>query len=207
MLTITEEIHLLVLDYDTGWPNPELPRHAIDTALGGALLMDLALNDRIDTDVGKLFVVNQDLVGQPVLDWALAQINVEDDTRSTDHWVRVLAAERDNLEVLLTDMLVERGLVFRGVNEQLWFIGLDGDTDIDGEPFREVKKRIASVANSDEIPDPRDIMIISLADTCGLCHGLIGASELARLTPKITQIARLDLIGQAVARVMDEGGS
>ena len=61
MLTITEEIHLLVLDYDTGWPNPELPRHAIDTALGGALLMDLALNDRIDTDVGKLFVVNQDL--------------------------------------------------------------------------------------------------------------------------------------------------
>lgn len=207
MLTITEEIHLLVLDYDTGWPNPELPRHAIDTALGGALLMDLALNDRIDTDVGKLFVVNQDLVGEPVLDWALAQINVEDDTRSTDHWVRVFAAERDNLEALLTDMLVERGLVFRGVNEQLWFIGLDGDTDIDGKPFREVKKRIASVPDSDEIPDPRDIMIISLADTCGLCHGLIGASELARLTPKITQIARLDLIGQAVARVMDEGGS
>ncbi len=207
MLTITEEIHLLVLDYDTGWPNPELPRHAIDTALGGALLMDLALNDRIDTDVGKLFVVNQDLVGEPVLDWALAQINVEDDTRSTDHWVRVFAAERDNLEALLTDMLVERGLVFRGVNEQLWFIGLDGDTEIDGEPFREVKKRIASVPDSDEIPDPRDIMIISLADTCGLCHGLIDASELARLTPKITQIARLDLIGQAVARVMDEGES
>ncbi len=207
MLTITEEIHLLVLDYDTGWPNPELPRHAIDTALGGALLMDLALNDRIDTDVGKLFVVNQDLVGEPVLDWALAQINVEDDTRSTDHWVRVFAAERENLEALLTDMLVERGLVFRGVNEQLWFIGLDGDTEIDGEPFREVKKRIASVPDSDEIPDPRDIMIISLADTCGLCRGLIGPSELARLTPKITQIARLDLIGQAVARVMDEGGS
>ncbi len=207
MLTITEEIHLLVLDYDTGWPNPELPRRAIDIALGGALLMDLALNDRIDTDVGKLFVVNRDPVGEPVLDWALAQINVEDDTRSTDHWVRVFAAERDNLEALLTDMLVERGLVFRGVNEQLWFIGLDGDTDIDGKPFREVKKRIASVPDSDEIPDPRDIMIISLADTCGLCRGLIDASELARLTPKITQIARLDLIGQAVARVMDEGES
>ena len=59
MLTISKEVLLLVLDHDTTERlNAELPGHAVDTALGGALLMDPALNDRIDTDVENLVVVN-----------------------------------------------------------------------------------------------------------------------------------------------------
>ena len=56
---------------------------------------------------------------------------------------------------------------------------------------------------NDEIPDPRDIMIVSRADICGLWRRLIGDSAFDRLEPKIRQIAKMDLIGQAVARVVN----
>ena len=44
---------------------------------------------------------------------------------------------------------------------------------IDGEAEREVKLRIMEVLFSDEIPDPRDIMIICLVDACGIFKELL----------------------------------
>lgn len=153
----SEEVRFLVLEHDTGWPSAELPGHAVDAALGGALLMGLALNDHIDTDVESHFVVNPGPVGKPVLYGALAQVKTENKTRSTDHrvCVCVFAAERGNLEVQPVDRLVERGNVVRGANNRLWFMEQHGGAARDGEPFREVRNRIAGVLISDEIPARR----------------------------------------------------
>ena len=57
---------------------------------------------------------------------------------------------------------------------------------------------------SELIPDPRDIAIICLADACALWPGLIVERELARLKPRIAQVARLDLIGRSVAHTIRE---
>ena len=54
MPTIAEEVLLLVLDDDTGKLNGKLPVHSLRNAISGALLMDLALNNRIDTDLHQL---------------------------------------------------------------------------------------------------------------------------------------------------------
>ena len=56
MLTIAEEVLLLVLDDDTGKLSASLPVHALRNAVASALLMDLALSDRIDTDLHKLIL-------------------------------------------------------------------------------------------------------------------------------------------------------
>ena len=57
MLAIAEEVLLLVLDDDTGKLSASLPVHALRNAVAGALLMDLALSDRIDTDLHKLILI------------------------------------------------------------------------------------------------------------------------------------------------------
>ena len=197
MITICEEILLLVLDYDTGRVNTALPGRCVGAALGGAVLMDLALMNRIDTDLQELFVVDSRPPGEPLLDRALARIVGETGRHAADHWVGVFAADQASLREQLTDRLVERGIVARDRYGRLLVMGVHGGV-------RDVRRRIAGELMSDDIPDPRDIMIISLADTCSLWQGLIEAASLARLQPKIRQIARLDLIGQAVARVLDE---
>ena len=61
MPTIAEEVLLLALDDDTGKLSAKLPVHSLRNAVAGALLMDLALNDRIDTDLHRLIVIDPEL--------------------------------------------------------------------------------------------------------------------------------------------------
>ena len=51
MLRFAEEILLLLLNEEQGDLAPVLSPHSLNVVLAGAVLMDLALEDRIDTDL------------------------------------------------------------------------------------------------------------------------------------------------------------
>ena len=74
---------------------------------------------------------------------------------------------------------------------------------IDAQEQQEVKLRITDLLESDDIPDPRDVMIIALADACGLLERVFPAHKLHAARPRIEQIVRLDLIGRSVGSVID----
>ena len=57
---------------------------------------------------------------------------------------------------------------------------------------------------SDEIPDPRDVVIICLADACGIFRRLLSRAELSRASERIEQVSRLDLIGQAMSQAIQD---
>ena len=200
MLTIAEEILLLALDDDTGKMNAQLPIHSLSHAASGAILMDLALNNRIDTDLEQLFVVDSKPLGEPVLDFALARIARESETQPAHHWVRVLADKYDILQPQLLDRLVAREIVTRREGRVLWVFGTRRYPTVDDRPLREVKRRIMDVLLSDVIPDPQDIAIICLVDACELWKGLLHKREWARLQPRIEQVVRMDLIGRSTAQ-------
>ena len=72
MLTFAEEILLLILDDDGSF----LPTRggAVEYILAGAVLMDLAFANRIDTDLEHLTCLDATPTGNPILDQALAHI-------------------------------------------------------------------------------------------------------------------------------------
>ena len=87
MLTFAEELLLLAHDEKSG------QFHDLDDAmpaLAGAVLMELALRDRIDTDLDKLMLIDGTPTGEPVLDFILAKMAAEPGTHSTDDWVDFL---------------------------------------------------------------------------------------------------------------------
>ena len=203
MLTLGEEILLLTLDDETGRPNIALSGDGVNAALAGAVLMDLSLENRIDTDLDRLFVVNPEPLDEPALDSALARIAADGEDRPTEFWVGALAEDCDTLRPQLVDRLVARRIVLRDRYDRLLAMGGYNGAAVNGRPMRDVKRRLAGELLNDEIPDPRDVMIVSLADICGMWPALIGESAFDRLKPKIRQIAKMDLIGQAVARVVN----
>ena len=78
-LTLAEEIVLLSLDDETGRPVGRAGM-APDLALAGALLMELALAGKVDTDRDRLFVVETTPTGDAVRDG----IDAIEDTPSTN---------------------------------------------------------------------------------------------------------------------------
>ena len=115
VITVCEEIFLPTLDYDTGRPSTRLSARSLRTALGGALLMDLAFADGIDTDLDGLFVVDPAPTGEPVLDRALACIVDDGERRPIDRRVGVFAEDYESVRPMLIEGLAKRVQRSRGV--------------------------------------------------------------------------------------------
>ena len=85
MLRFAEEIILLLLNDDDGG-FVYVPNWSLKYALAGGVLMDLALENRIDTDLEKLVMVDATPVGDTLLDPTLADIEAGEE-RNARFWV------------------------------------------------------------------------------------------------------------------------
>ena len=63
---------------------------------------------------------------------------------------------------------------------------------------------LRQVLLTDEIPDPRDVVLICLIDACGLLGLVMTPDEIAVTKTRVEQLSRLDLIGQAVTKAVAE---
>lgn len=197
MLSLPEELVLLILDDENGSFAP-VPEYALDYAIAGSVLIELALENRIDTDLESLFVVNKAPIGNPLLDSTLAQIVQHPDTNGIKYWVRKVSANSVDLKDLALKNLINRGILKEVDRRFFWLLQERRYPIIDNKYEREVKLRIMSVLFDDGIPDVRDIAIISLAYACGVFGNLLSARELKNALPRIRQIRRMDLIGRGV---------
>ncbi len=202
MLRIVEEIILLLLRDDDGKFVP-VSRLAMDRAIAGAVLMELAMEGRIDTDLEQLQLIDATPVGDELLDPTLANIagGEKGDAR---FWVEDTAQHANQIRESALARLVERGILERQDDHFLWVFKSRRYPMIDGKAEREVKLRIMGVLLSDEIPDPRDVIIIGLADVCGLFRQMLSRRELDQASGRIEQVRRLDLIGQAVSQAIHD---
>jgi len=199
MLNFAEEVVLLTLDDRDGSFIP-IPEWSMQCALAGSVLMDLALENRIDTDLDSLILVDKTPVGNRLLDPTLRRIADSVETHNARYWVEATAAHADDIRETALQRLVEASILKREEDRFLWVFRSRRYPIIDGKAEQEVKLRIMSVLLSDKIPDPRDIVIVCLAEACGIFRELLSRRELEHATSRIEQVRKLDLIGQAVAK-------
>ena len=208
MLRFSEEILLLLHDEDRGDFAPGLAPHSLNIALAGAVLMDLALENRIDTDLDHLFLVDATPLDDDLLDPTLADIARDTDTRDTNYWVAQTAKRGDEIRDKALARLINRGIL-ESESEGIFFLSRLVSRPrryptIDGQTVEEVRLRIMRVLFTDEIPDPRDIVIICLADACGGFKTILSQSELSEVQDRIELVRKMDLIGQSVTRTIRE---
>ena len=202
MLRFAEEIMLLLLD-DDGGEFVRVPEWSLQCALAGAVLMDLALENRIDTDLGTAhpgrFHPRRGRPARPDprphrAGNRAARHPLLDPTHGPARQPYSRASARASRR--------PRGILQRRDERLLWVFQSRRYPVVDGKADREVKLRIMAVLLSDEIPDPRDIVIVCLAEACGLFRELLSRRELEHATARIEQVRKLDLIGQAVSQAV-----
>jgi hypothetical protein len=203
MLTFAEELLLLSHDEKSG-SFSRLPDLLLSVALAGAVLMDLALLNRIDTDLTELVIHDRAPTGEKLLDHALGSLAALPATTTTAQALEILRKNGAAIERAALARLVERGILRETEGRVLWVFETKRYPLIDGKELLDVKRRIAALLLSDAIPDPRDVVIIALAQACGLLNRVFSEAEIKRATPRIEQIAKLDLIGQEMRSTMQE---
>ncbi len=202
MLRFAEEIILLLLNDEDG-SFARVPYWSLNYAIAGGVLMDLALENRIDTDLEKMIVLDTTPVGDSLLDPTLADIAAgeEGDAR---FWVENTANQADAIREEALSRLVGQGILEQREDRFLWVFRSRHYPSVQGQAEREVKLRIMEVLFGDQVPDPRDVVIICLADACGIFEKLLSKQELDKATPRIQQVRKLDLIGQAMTQAIQD---
>ena len=154
MLRFVEEILLLLLRDDDG-KFVNVPQSSMDRAIAGAVLMELAMENRIDTDLENLILVDATPLGDDLLDSTLAMIaEGSEDQKDARHWVEQTARQAPAIREATLDRLVERGILEREDDRFLWVFRSRRYPMVDGQAEREVKLRIMGVLFSNEIPSP-----------------------------------------------------
>ena len=202
MLTFTEEM-LLLLGDEQGTFLP-VRQYALECALAGAVLLDLAFAYRIDTDLESLVVTDPSPTGNSYLDRVLAKVVAREDSTDTQAWIRSLS--EDDVEAIreaALTALVTKGVLAKREDRFLRLLRSVRYPTIDTGVVDRIKKRLANVL-SDEIPHARDVALLSLVDACDVLADLFPNRELEEERHRISQLRKMDLIGREVAGTITE---
>jgi Golgi phosphoprotein 3 len=201
ILTLPEEIVLLTLDDETG---RSVGRQglAASLALAGAVLMELALVGRIDTDRDKLEVLDRLPVGDGVLDRGLAQLAEARDSRGA---LMLLAREEAGLRPAVLATLVERGLLQRVDGRVLLVFPERRYPKPEDRPEpREVRARLIRSVATDDIPEPREALLLGLARATALLPLLLPPELLAARQERIALLAGLEALNRSLAETVGD---
>lgn len=200
-MRLAEEL-LLLLREDDGTLY-RVPEWFARYALGGAVLMDLALEHRIDTDAQKLFVTDSTPVGDELLDPMLSEIEHSQKTHDALYWLDHSTRHADEIRDKALSRLIDNGILELKDNRYLWIFGTRNYLLKEKEVESELIQRIRSVLITDTIPDPKDTMIVTLAEGCGLLTYFLSGEELASIKPRIELLRNIELIGRVFLEMLD----
>lgn len=199
-LSLPEEIVLLTLD-EAGRP---LGRRglAADFALAGAVLMELSLAGRVDTDRTRLHVVSAEPTGDAVLDAGLALLAGQQDSRGA---IVAMTLEKTGMREAVLAALVARGLL-RQVDGRVFLVFPERrflKPEERPEP-REVHARLVRAVAGDEVPEPREALLLGLARATALLPMLLPEGLLAERQERIAFLARLEALNRSVAELVQD---
>lgn len=202
-IRLAEELILLMLDEQSGYLEM-VPGWDFSCVMAGAVLADLALEDRIDTDLKALYLVDSGPTGDNLLDPTLKEIAESGETRDTQYWIERNTGRSDEIVTATLDRLVERKILdyesggFWGLSRSVSRSGAYPASDM--KVRQEARTRILNVIlNDDSIPDPSDAILIALMHTCGGFKLLLEPEDYEDRLERIELVAKLDLIGRTVA--------
>ncbi len=201
-LRLTEELILLMLDEQSGYLEM-VPGWDFACVMAGAVIADLALENRIDTDLDALLVIDDAPTGDPLLDPTLVEIGGAEGTFTAQYWIERNAARSEEIVTATLERLVERGILDYE-SGGFWTLSRDVSRSgtypsADGTTRQEARARVLNTVLNDVIPDPRDVILIGLMHTCDGFKVILSEEDYQDSLERIETLGKMDLIGRMVS--------
>jgi golgi phosphoprotein 3 len=206
VLTVTEEFLLLT----AGNPDDaatilvvDLPksRLGIRVAMTGASLMELALRDRIETDVDQLWLRDSSPTGEKAVDDVLARIVAMSKGSAAKSPIAETIKKLEEIDSyqLALDSLKARGLVRQQTKRIFWVFRDEHSVVVDLDVVRGIHKRVCDVLFEGEFPGPREVCLISLLDATRKFRRVVAPQRVQKAVEQTKRYVNLDLVGRNVA--------
>jgi hypothetical protein len=175
-------------------------------ALGGAILTELLLRERVRITPGKKdFVEPIDAreTGDALLDEAFERIATSKRRARTRTWISRIANTK-KLKHRIAGNLCRRGILAASEDKVLFLFTRRVYPEIRPEPEREILDRLTRAVFSDEPEvDARTVVLVALAHHSGLLRANFDRKRLKKRKARIERVINGDLVGRATKEAIE----
>jgi len=198
MVTLAEDLYVLACHADTG--RLLIPTTSLDLGLGGALLLDAVLRDRVALVHSHVVVVDPAPVGEPLSDAALRSVGGDAKAHEPEYWVRHLARGARHA---VQNRLVAAGVLRMEDHKVLGLIPVHHTHQTDGRLGHELMDHLTDAVVLGRKPDRFTVALVSLALAVGLEPHLFPRSDQRAIRRRMQDIADGEWVGSAVRHEID----
>jgi hypothetical protein len=208
---IAEEFLLLCLDEVSG--RRSISGEKIDPALGGALLVELALRERIGITPasdgwrkrGRITITSTDPTDDDVLDDALAYLVAKEGKKAKDV-ISPMAFKplTKGLRERLLERLARAGVLTKERGTVLGLIPTTSWPTADPTAEREVRARLWSALVDGQTPTERTVALIALLTVTGHLKKAVPGEDPKLVKQRAKALTEGDWAAQAVKQALDE---
>ena len=206
---LVEELILILLNEDSGYLDTN-DYWKLNCAIAGAIVGELSFLDRIDVSLKSLDVIDKELTGDEILDPFLTEIveGTQDEiTQTPRYWIKKLAVKADPYRDIIFDRLVQKN--YLTVSEGEFYTSVKNEViQHSGElPIsfaEEWRDRIKDIIKRQELPNPRELLLIAIVDACGAMQSLFEPEEHAQVRERITFLSNQTLLAQSLRTAVSD---
>jgi hypothetical protein len=114
-------------------------------------------------------------------------------------WLRELAQRQDEIHHAAVDRLIQRGILRREERRLLWVFGERRYPTVDGRERAEVRTRLTRLILGNDLPAPRDAILLSLIHGCRLSGRFFAGLGIEARQDRLETLANTDLVGREVS--------
>lgn len=202
-LNLVEEFLLIALDDDKGV-------FVIDSThlhygFAGAVLLELAVRDKIDIDGDYLHLKSSSQEPEVALNLAIDLITSSTSTKKVMDWLGILAKKAGEMKEATLVRLIERGVLSKEEHKILWIIPNNKYPTSNSNPENKVRERLNNVILNGAQSEPRDVMLLSLIEVSDLTkEAFRDQSDYKEVKRKIKEVTEDIKISQAINKSIRE---
>jgi hypothetical protein len=204
-LSLLESLHLLAIEDKKG--HFLANAIAFPYCLGGAILLELSILNKIEVVENKIIVKNHRLPNDELLSKLFSLILKKQKPKSLRYWIEIFGNKSREIKRASVESLISKGILAKKDSKILWFIPNTKFPTLNPIPELNLRKRLTSIIKKDNSGSAKDIMLISLVDTCNLNIEVYG-KEQSKLYKKaikelLTNNQQLAKVGKTVKEIHD----
>ncbi len=204
-LNVLDEFILLLINEHSGYFH-QVEGWNLSCAIIGAVLADLSLKARIDTDENSLILLDETKTGEPNLDLCLEEIVKSPSSQNTDYWIEYLSIHSENIiDSILKKLISLNAITYHDGD----FYTLNNFTSnlkssehsIQKNWIEDTKLEIEEVIFTDIIPSPRVSLLVGILKSCDVVRFIFNLNE--ENEAKVDWICGLELITRNIVSSLE----
>lgn len=203
MYTIAEELILLGTDDEEGTTISEAVEQ-LDYCLVGAIMAELAIDERIELKDDKVVVLDETPTGISYFNSVLAEIKDAKRLHDVKHWLEQLSGRKSEINEPIHLSLVDKGILKEEEKSFFFVFNQSVYPAVDDKVEEGIRSKVNRIIFEEVKPDAKSAMLLSLIHSSNLTEEVFGESRAAKAGEQINALMEDNEYGNAVKQSIED---